>query len=50
MFLCYGSYANLELLELYGFLLDHNPHDKVGLFGGSKTLHGSAAFVSRDET
>lgn len=27
VFLCYGSHTNLELLELYGFLLDHNPHD-----------------------
>jgi hypothetical protein len=30
VFLCYGAYTNLELLELYGFLLPANPHDKVG--------------------
>ncbi|XP_031474488.1 protein SET DOMAIN GROUP 40 [Nymphaea colorata] len=25
----YGTYSNLELLEHYGFLLKHNPNDKV---------------------
>lgn len=25
--LCYGAHTTLELLEVYGFLLDHNPHD-----------------------
>lgn len=29
VFLCYGSYTNLELLEHYGFLLPHNPHEEV---------------------
>lgn len=27
MFLCYGRHTNLELLELYGFILPDNPHD-----------------------
>ena len=26
VFLCYGRHSNLELLELYGFVLDDNPH------------------------
>lgn len=29
VFLCYGRYTNLELLELYGFLLPENAHDSV---------------------
>ena len=31
VFLCYGSYTNLELLEHYGFLLPGNPHDEIVL-------------------
>lgn len=27
VFLCYGRHTNLELLELYGFILPENPHD-----------------------
>ena len=27
VFLCYGRYNNLDLLKLYGFVLDDNPHD-----------------------
>eukprot|EP00890_Picochlorum_soloecismus_P001074 jgi/Picsp_1/1968/NSC_05434-R1_set domain protein len=27
VFLCYGRYNNLDLLKLYGFILDNNPHD-----------------------
>ncbi|KAJ8752715.1 hypothetical protein K2173_007025 [Erythroxylum novogranatense] len=27
--LSYGTYTNLELLEHYGFILNHNPNDKV---------------------
>lgn len=27
VYLCYGRHTNLDLLELYGFLLDSNPHD-----------------------
>lgn len=27
--LCYGVYTNLELLEHYGFVLEHNPNDKI---------------------
>lgn len=27
VFLCYGRHTNLELLELYGFMLPDNPHD-----------------------
>ncbi|KAA6425332.1 MAG: hypothetical protein FRX49_04825, partial [Trebouxia sp. A1-2] len=29
VFLCYGKYTNLELLEHYGFVLAHNPHDEA---------------------
>jgi hypothetical protein len=29
VYLCYGHYNNLQLLELYGFMLEHNPHDEV---------------------
>lgn len=29
VYLCYGSYTSLELLEHYGFLLPSNPHDEV---------------------
>jgi hypothetical protein len=29
VFLCYGTYTNLQLLEMYGFLLEHNPHDQI---------------------
>lgn len=29
VFLCYGQYTNLELLEHYGFLLSDNPNDKI---------------------
>jgi hypothetical protein len=31
VFLCYGHYTNVELLALYGFLLEENPHDAVHL-------------------
>ncbi|KAK9800763.1 hypothetical protein WJX73_008794 [Symbiochloris irregularis] len=31
MFLTYGQHTNLQLLELYGFLLDHNPDDRAQL-------------------
>ncbi|KAL0036386.1 hypothetical protein WJX77_005489 [Trebouxia sp. C0004] len=31
VFLCYGKYTNLELLEHYGFVLAHNPHDEAHL-------------------
>jgi histone-lysine N-methyltransferase SETD3 len=27
VFLCYGRHTQLELLELYGFMTAHNPHD-----------------------
>ena len=39
VYLCYGAHTNLELLELYGFVLDENPHDKVGLSTESKPHH-----------
>ncbi|XP_057851489.2 protein SET DOMAIN GROUP 40 isoform X2 [Cryptomeria japonica] len=29
VFLCYGVYTNLELLEHYGFVLKDNPNDKI---------------------
>lgn len=29
VYLCYGRYTNLSMLELYGFLLDTNPHDQA---------------------
>ena len=29
LFLCYGHYTNLQLLQFYGFLLPYNPHDQV---------------------
>lgn len=29
VFMCYGLYTNLELLEHYGFLLEDNPHETV---------------------
>lgn len=29
VFLCYGRHTNLDLLELYGFMLDDNPHDQA---------------------
>ncbi|GMH35914.1 hypothetical protein BSKO_03782 [Bryopsis sp. KO-2023] len=29
VFMCYGCYTNLQLLEHYGFLLEENPHDAV---------------------
>ena len=31
VFLCYGRYSNLELLEHYGFLFNRNAHDRVHL-------------------
>lgn len=31
VFLCYGAHTNLDLLELYGFLLPSNPHDRAFL-------------------
>ena len=31
VFLCYGKYTNLELLEHYGFLFDRNDHDRAHL-------------------
>eukprot|EP00892_Ulva_mutabilis_P005124 jgi/Ulvmu1/2984/UM015_0024.1 len=31
VFLCYGSYTNMQLLQHYGFLLPENPHDEVEL-------------------
>jgi histone-lysine N-methyltransferase SETD3 len=27
VFLCYGRHPNLDLLDIYGFLLHDNPHD-----------------------
>ena len=29
--LCYGRHTNVQLLEYYGFCLEHNPHDKAPL-------------------
>ncbi|GBG59387.1 hypothetical protein CBR_g38413 [Chara braunii] len=29
VYLCYGEHENLDLLEHYGFLLEHNPNDAV---------------------
>eukprot|EP00775_Hariotina_reticulata_P013289 gene13289-biopygen15186 len=31
VFLCYGRHTNLDLLELYGFMLEANPHDTAQL-------------------
>ena len=31
LFLCYGHYTSIQLLCLYGFLLEDNPHDEVVL-------------------
>lgn len=31
VYLCYGKHTNLELLELYGFVLEDNPHDRAPL-------------------
>ncbi|KAL3157808.1 hypothetical protein ABBQ32_012230 [Trebouxia sp. C0010 RCD-2024] len=31
VFLCYGKYTNLELLEHYGFTLADNPHDQADI-------------------
>ena len=31
VFLCYGHYTNIQLLQFYGFLLPENPHDEVHL-------------------
>lgn len=31
VFLCYGRHPNLDLLELYGFMLDDNPHEEAAL-------------------
>lgn len=28
VYLCYGTHTNLELLELYGFMLNDNPHER----------------------
>lgn len=31
VFLCYGHHTNLELLQLYGFMLPDNPHDTASI-------------------
>jgi hypothetical protein len=31
VFLCYGRHSNLDLLELYGFMMEANPHDTAQL-------------------
>ncbi|XP_020529971.1 protein SET DOMAIN GROUP 40 isoform X2 [Amborella trichopoda] len=38
VFLCYGTYTNLELLEHYGFLLSRNPGDKIPILVGEDTV------------
>ncbi|KAF5830023.1 hypothetical protein DUNSADRAFT_15167 [Dunaliella salina] len=35
VYLCYGRHSNLELLELYGFMLDDNPHEEALLSKGA---------------
>jgi len=35
VYLCYGRHSNLELLELYGFMLDENPHEEALLSKGA---------------
>lgn len=43
VYLCYGSYTDLELLEHYGFLLPKNPHDEVMLPDGTWPCETNAA-------
>jgi hypothetical protein len=38
VFLCYGRHTNLELLEVYGFMLADNPHD-VALLPPDTLVH-----------
>ena len=39
VYLCYGRHSNLELLELYGFVLEDNPHDEVAVVIALAVVH-----------
>jgi hypothetical protein len=53
VYLCYGRYTSLELLQLYGFLLPKNAHDEItlpakaweGVPGGAAVLQAAGAFL-----
>jgi len=52
VFLCYGRYNNLDLLKIYGFILDKNPHDialiPIESFTPALQLGQSDAYIMHD--